>query len=216
LTQAYQAYERLEAQLSVALDKLVATNGFADLLATSATNVMALTRLANGTVDRVVRTTRLAARHDVTELARQLARTEAKLERLLQVVESLQGQLEAADAEPAAPAQQPPAPAQPADTDADAEGEVLSAITAPSVTTPMEAPAEPRGNGAVRNGTALSGGTGRVRASRATATKSAITKRSATARTAPPRKAAPAKAAPAKAAPAKAAPASGEGETEAP
>jgi ABC-type transporter Mla subunit MlaD len=93
LGQAYRAYEQVEGQLSSALDQLVATNGFADLLAASATNVMALTRLANGAVDRVVRSTRLAARHDVTELARQLARTEDKLERLLQAVEELQAQL---------------------------------------------------------------------------------------------------------------------------
>jgi hypothetical protein len=149
LGQAYQAYERLEGQLSVALEKLVATNGFADLLATSATNVMAMTRLANGAVDRVVRTTRLAARHDVTELARQLARTEAKLERLLQAVEELQGQLEAGSAvEPA-------------------KGVVSSAPV--EIPEPELAPA----NGTVRNGTSLAGGTGRVRASRAAATRAA-------------------------------------------
>jgi hypothetical protein len=120
LGQAYQAYERLEGQFSTALDKLVATNGFADLLATSATNVMALTRLANGTVDKVVRSTRLAARRDVTELARQLARTEAKLERLLQAVEELQGSLDTATSGPA------PGEAAPADP---ATGEVSSATT---------------------------------------------------------------------------------------
>lgn len=119
--QAYQAYERLEGQMSTALDKLVATNGFADLLATSATNVMALTRLANGTVDKVVRSTRLAARRDVTELARQLARTEAKLERLLQAVEELQGQLEAGAPAPA------PVPESP-------QGEVPSATTTTAAT----------------------------------------------------------------------------------
>jgi TolA-binding protein len=139
LGQAYQAYERLEGQLSTALDKLVATNGFADLLATSATNVMALTRLANGTVDKVVRSTRLAARRDVTELARQLARTEAKLERLLQAVEELQGQLEAGATEPA------PAPASER-----SQGEV------PSATTPAAGP----DNGAVN-------GVSRARATRA-------------------------------------------------
>ena len=94
LAQAYHAYEQLEGRLSTALDQLVTTNGFADLLATSATNVMAMTRLANGSVDRIVRSTRLAARQDVTELARQLARTEDKLERLLQAVELLQERLD--------------------------------------------------------------------------------------------------------------------------
>jgi hypothetical protein len=123
LAQAYRAYEQVEGQVSAALDQLVATNGFADLLATSATNVMALTRLANGTVDRFVRSTRLAARQDVTELARQLARTEDKLERLLQAVQTLQTSLEAtsvpsATASPApvassAPAAEPTAAAEP-------------------------------------------------------------------------------------------------------
>jgi phage shock protein A len=96
----YRAYEQFESQLSAAVDQLVATNGFADLLATSATTVMALTRIANDTVDRFVRSTRLAARQDVTGLARQLARTEDKLERLLQVTEELQDRLEAARKEP--------------------------------------------------------------------------------------------------------------------
>ena len=94
LGQAYKAYEQLEGRLSTALDQLVGTNGFADLLASSATNAMALTRLANGTVDQAVRATRLAARTDVTNLARQLARTEDKLERLLQAVEALQARLD--------------------------------------------------------------------------------------------------------------------------
>jgi hypothetical protein len=98
LAQAYAAYEQLEGRLSTALDKVVATNAFADLLATSATNVMAVTRLANGTVDRAVRTTRLAARTDVTDLARQLARTEEKLERLLQLVEALGDRLDQQEA----------------------------------------------------------------------------------------------------------------------
>jgi hypothetical protein len=157
LAQAYQAYERIEGQLSVALDKLVATNGFADLLATSATNVMALTRMANGTIDRVVRTTRLAARHDVTELGRQLARTEAKLERLLQVVEELQGQLDATGVETPQRA-------------AIARGEV-SSIPAPSVTTTPEPSAESAPNGTTHGATAVGEGTGLARASRAAATR---------------------------------------------
>lgn len=94
LGQAYRAYEQLEGKLSTALDQLVATNGFADLLATTATNAMAITRLANDRVDQAVRATRLASRRDVVDLARQLARTEDKLERLLQAVEQLQSRLD--------------------------------------------------------------------------------------------------------------------------
>jgi hypothetical protein len=95
LTQAYRAYEQLEAQLATALEQLVATDGFADLLATSATNMMAATRIANVTMDRMVRSTRLATHQDVVELARQLARTEDKLERLLQAVEELGDRVDA-------------------------------------------------------------------------------------------------------------------------
>jgi hypothetical protein len=50
-------------------------------------------RTVNNGVDQAVRTTRLAARQDITGLARQLARTEDKLERLLQAVEQLEDRL---------------------------------------------------------------------------------------------------------------------------
>ena len=94
LGQVYRAYEQLEGLASSALEQLVATNGFADLMATSATNAMALTRLVNERVDQAVRATRLASRRDVVDLARQLGRTEDKLERLLQAVEKLQSRLD--------------------------------------------------------------------------------------------------------------------------
>jgi len=94
MASAYAAYEQLESRLSTAMDQLVATNGFAELFTTSATTVMALTRMVNGAIDRAARSTRLAARQDVTSLARQLARTEDKLERLLQAVEGIQDQLD--------------------------------------------------------------------------------------------------------------------------
>ena len=53
--------------------------------------------MGNDVSDLVVRNLRLAGRQDVTSLARQLARTEDKLEQVLQEVERLQEQL--ADAE---------------------------------------------------------------------------------------------------------------------
>jgi BMFP domain-containing protein YqiC len=93
LAQAYAAYEQLEGKLSTAMDQLVATNGFAEIFTTTATTVMALMRTVNNGVDQAVRTTRLAARQDITGLARQLARTEDKLERLLQAVEQLEDRL---------------------------------------------------------------------------------------------------------------------------
>ena len=94
MASAYAAYEQFESRLSTAMDHLVATNGFAELFTTSATTMMALTRMANGAIDQAMRTTRLAVRHDVTSLARQLARTEDKLERVLQMVESISDRLD--------------------------------------------------------------------------------------------------------------------------
>jgi hypothetical protein len=55
----------------------------------SAENVAALTRIGADCGDLVLRNLRLAGRADVTRLARQLHRTEDKLERLLQEVEEL-------------------------------------------------------------------------------------------------------------------------------
>jgi len=95
LSSAYAAYEQFEAKLSTAMDQLVATNGFAELFTTSATTMMAITRIANGVMDQAVRSTRLAVRNDVVGLGRQLARTEDKLERLLQSVEAIEDRLAA-------------------------------------------------------------------------------------------------------------------------
>lgn len=98
LASAYAAYEQFESRLSTAMDQLVATNGFAELFTTSASTMMALTRMVNGAIDEAVRGTRLAARQDVTSLARQLARTEDKLERVLQLVEQISDRLDALEA----------------------------------------------------------------------------------------------------------------------
>ena len=93
LTKLYALYEQAEAKAAVLAEQAVASSAFAELLATTATNVMALAGLANAAVDRGVRATRVAARADVVGLARQLARTEDKLERLLQEVEALSARL---------------------------------------------------------------------------------------------------------------------------
>jgi hypothetical protein len=98
LASAYERYEQFESRLSSAMDQLVATNGFAELFTTSASVMMSLTRHVNGAIDEAVRVTRLAARQDVTSLARQLARTEDKLERMLQLVEDVSHRLEALEA----------------------------------------------------------------------------------------------------------------------
>jgi len=104
LAQVHQLYVAAEARAASVLESLVGSNAFGELLATSASNAMALARLANGGIDRGVRALRVAGRADVADLARQLARTEDKLERMLQLVEDLEGRIEAGPAPPAAAA----------------------------------------------------------------------------------------------------------------
>src|ERR1022692_4006627 len=112
LSRIYRLYVDVETRAASALESLVGTNAFGELLATSASNAMALARLANGSIDRGVRALRVAGRADVTDLARQLARTEDKLERMLQLVEELEGRL---DPGAARPADAPPSAAPPVD-----------------------------------------------------------------------------------------------------
>ncbi len=87
-------YEQLESQAAQASEHLVGTQGFAGMLGQMAENAAALTRLGNDAMDLVLRNLRLAGRRDVVRLARQLARTEDKLERVLQEVEALRDELE--------------------------------------------------------------------------------------------------------------------------
>jgi hypothetical protein len=79
------------------MEELVKRDAFGELLARATENILALTRMGNDVADLVVRNLRLAGRRDVTALGRQLARTEDKLEQVLQEVERLQEQI--ADAE---------------------------------------------------------------------------------------------------------------------
>jgi BMFP domain-containing protein YqiC len=53
-------------------------------------NTVALTRISADVMDIALRNLRLAGRSDIDRLARQLARTEDKLELLLQTVERLE------------------------------------------------------------------------------------------------------------------------------
>jgi hypothetical protein len=86
-------YEQGEARTAEAFEELVSKPSFGMLLARSAENVAALTRIGSDFSDLVLRNLRLAGRADVTRLARQLHRTEDKLERLLQEVEKLRDEL---------------------------------------------------------------------------------------------------------------------------
>jgi hypothetical protein len=104
-------YAEAETQLAKAMEQLVARDSFASLLVRSTENVMALAQIANGALDLVVRNLRIAGRNDVTNLARQIGRTEDKLERVLQEVERLQEQVAALQAAPGNGANGAPKPA---------------------------------------------------------------------------------------------------------
>jgi len=89
-------YEEAEATTARAFEDLVGRAGFGELLARLTENVVGLTRIGNESFDLLLRNMRLAGRSDITRLARQLARTEDKLELLLQQVEALRDDLAAA------------------------------------------------------------------------------------------------------------------------
>lgn len=84
-----ELYEQAESRTAEAFERLVSMPSFGVVLARSAENVAALTRIGSDLADLVLRNLRLAGRADVTRLARQLHRTEDKLERLLQEMEEL-------------------------------------------------------------------------------------------------------------------------------
>jgi hypothetical protein len=91
--QIHELYEQAESRTAQAFEELVSKPSFGMLLARSAENVAAVTRISSDIADLVLRNLRLAGRADVTRLARQLHRTEDKLERLLQQVELLHDEL---------------------------------------------------------------------------------------------------------------------------
>lgn len=97
---ASRSYDEAEAQAARATEQVVGTRGFSGLLGQLAENTAALTRLGTDAVDLVLRNLRVAGRRDVVRLSRQLARTEDKLERVLQEVEELRADL---TQEPASP-----------------------------------------------------------------------------------------------------------------
>src|SRR6185312_14197733 len=80
--------------MAQAMEDLVSRDSFGSLLVRMTENVMGVTQIATGAIDLVVRNLRIAGRPDVTRLARQIARTEDKLELVLQEVERLTERLE--------------------------------------------------------------------------------------------------------------------------
>jgi hypothetical protein len=93
-------YEEAESNTARAFEEFVSKPSFGALLARSAENVAALTRIGSDLADLVVRNLRVAGRADITRLAHQLHRTEDKLERVLQEVEQLRDQVGHRDANP--------------------------------------------------------------------------------------------------------------------
>ena len=76
-------------------ERVVQRNAFGELLALATENVVALAKLGADAGDLAVRNLRLAGRRDIARLGQQLARTEDKLEAVLQEVERLQDELRA-------------------------------------------------------------------------------------------------------------------------
>jgi hypothetical protein len=87
-------YEDAESRVAKAAERVVSRDSFGELLATATENVVAITRMSFDAMDLVWSNLRLAGRRDITRLARQLGRTEDKLEQVLQEVERLRDQIE--------------------------------------------------------------------------------------------------------------------------
>jgi hypothetical protein len=102
--EARRLYEEAESRVAKAAERLVSRDSFGELLAMATENVVALTRMSFDALDLVWSNLRLAGRRDITRLARQLGRTEDKLERVLQEVERLRDEVGREE--------RPPAPAK--------------------------------------------------------------------------------------------------------
>ena len=91
--QVTRLVEEVEARAAEAGENVVGSGGFATVLGQLAENGAALTKLSNDAVDLVLRNLRIAGRRDIVRLSAQLARTEDKLERVLQELEDVHDQL---------------------------------------------------------------------------------------------------------------------------
>jgi hypothetical protein len=94
--QIRELFGQTESQAGTASERLVMSNAFGELLAMATENVVAVVKMGADFGDLVVRNLRLAGRRDITRLARQLGRTEDKLELVLREVERLREQQAAA------------------------------------------------------------------------------------------------------------------------
>src|ERR1700729_3753688 len=87
-------YEDAEKRTAQAFEEVVSKPSFGELLARMTENVVGLTKIGTETFDLVVRNLRLAGRTDITRLARELGRTEDKLEMVLQELERVSQKLD--------------------------------------------------------------------------------------------------------------------------
>jgi hypothetical protein len=92
--QVKRLYEDSEQRTARAFEELVARDSFGEVLARMTENVVGVIKIGTDVFDLVLRNLRLAGRQDITRLGRQLARTEDKLELVLQEIERLQDRLE--------------------------------------------------------------------------------------------------------------------------
>lgn len=85
-------HEGFESEAAAGAERLVAGEGFAELLVQLTENAVAVSRITADVWDLAVRNMRLAGHADIDRLARQLARSEDKIELLLQGIEQLHGE----------------------------------------------------------------------------------------------------------------------------
>jgi hypothetical protein len=82
--------EDIEGQTAEAMEQLVGGEGFTEMLATVTENLVAMAKIRSDVQDLTLRNLRIAGQADINRLARQLTRTEDKLELVLQAVERLE------------------------------------------------------------------------------------------------------------------------------
>jgi hypothetical protein len=85
-----QLLEDIEGQTAEAMEEFVAGEGFTEILTRVTENVVAMSKIRSDVGDLLLRNLRVAGQADINRLARQLSRTEDKLELLLQAVERLE------------------------------------------------------------------------------------------------------------------------------
>ena len=82
--------DAMEGQSAAAMERLVAGEGFSELLVRATENMFALAKIRDIFWDMALSNLRVAGRRDIDRVARQLRRSEDKLELLLQAVERVE------------------------------------------------------------------------------------------------------------------------------